>query len=140
VEENGAPMLRAAVIVCAALAAAGCKKPEVAEPATAPPAPAAAPIAGAPPAEAPLAVDDQVVERFIKFDEQYLASLPQRMRAMRDELARVGRTSPGAGPADDAAAQAVLRRMNAEDAELRAKAGITQEQQQGLQDLAMAIA
>ena len=98
---------------------------------------------GLPPVLEPVPIDDKIVERFIAFDKKYLASLPQRMQSMRDELRKIEQAErtqvpAGSGPAGGAA-QGVLERMKVEDDRLRAEAGVTAAQAQTVQELAMAL-
>ena len=133
-------MSRSAALALLILAAAGCNQEPHNVIVARPPQPAA-PAAPAAAAAPQTVIDDEVVRRFVDFDKHYLAALPARMAQMRDQLAAVEKGGgKGAGSPGEGAAHDVLQRMNAEDAKLRAAAGLTQEQGQAMQDLSMAIA
>lgn len=110
------------------------------------PAPAAAPKAVLAPSTArppPPQIDDAVVAKFIAYDKKYLMALPQRMRAMRDELRKIEdqqRKKGAAAAPDQDGARAVLDRMTAEDRQMRQGAGLTDEQAHAMQELSLALA
>jgi hypothetical protein len=127
---------RVAALCAAALVS--CKKETPATPA------APAQTLPAPPRPAPPPIDDAVVAKFIAYDKKYLASLPQRMRAMRDELRKLEdeqkKKGPAAAAAEQDGARAVLDRMTAEDRQMRKDAGLTDEQAHAMQELSLALA
>jgi len=105
--------------------------------------PQAPPLAMPPPVPGPVAIDDKTVEKFIAYDKKYLANLPQRMQAMRDELRKVEAAQRAAGAAGrsqaDAAARGVLEKMKSQDAAMRAELGLSEAEAQTMQELAMAL-